>query len=120
MPADAPVTAAPVRDGLPVWNLAGCGTGAGGALEPVASREQARLPAACGARSEGRWHTPVCPSVDAFDPGSPASLSAYDIDFVVTEFGVADLRGKNPLARSECLIQVAAPAFQEELATALL
>jgi acetyl-CoA hydrolase len=38
---------------------------------------------------------------------------------VVTEFGVADLHGKNVRQRAEALIQIAHPAFRDELAREL-
>jgi acyl-CoA hydrolase len=48
----------------------------------------------------------------------PMSLSRFDIDVVVTEFGVADLRGKSYDQRAEALMAVAAPRHQAGLAAA--
>ncbi|MCF2241415.1 acetyl-CoA hydrolase, partial [Halobacterium salinarum] len=39
----------------------------------------------------------------------------HDTDVVVTEHGVADLRGKPPVARAEAIIECAAPAFRPDL-----
>jgi acyl-CoA hydrolase len=38
-----------------------------------------------------------------------------DIDFLVTEWGIADLRGGDDKARSRAIIKVAHPAFRDEL-----
>lgn len=48
----------------------------------------------------------------------PVSLSRADIDIVVTEFGSADLRGRDHNGRAAALIAIAAPEFQEDLARA--
>ena len=45
----------------------------------------------------------------------PVSLSRFDVDCVVTEHGVADLRGKTYHERASALIAVAAPAAREPL-----
>jgi acyl-CoA hydrolase len=44
------------------------------------------------------------------------STPRCDIDFVVTEHGVADLRGRADAARAEALIAVAAPEHRDSLA----
>lgn len=45
----------------------------------------------------------------------PVSLQADCVDYVVTEYGVAALRGLSPIPRAEALIGIAAPAHQAEL-----
>lgn len=47
--------------------------------------------------------------------GAVVSLSRNDVDFVVTEYGVAALRGTNIKERVERLIAIAHPKFREEL-----
>ena len=47
--------------------------------------------------------------------GAYVSLSRNDVDFVVTEYGVASLRGTNIRERVERLIAIAHPKFREEL-----
>ena len=42
-----------------------------------------------------------------------------DVDAIVTEFGVARLRGKSLMERAAALIAVAHPEFRAELARAL-
>jgi acyl-CoA hydrolase len=44
-----------------------------------------------------------------------ASLSRTEIDLVVTEQGVADLRGRDVYGRAEALIEIAAPSFRPSL-----
>jgi acyl-CoA hydrolase len=56
--------------------------------------------------------------VPGFAPGTTVTAPRNDVDFVVTEHGIADLRGKAVPARAEALIEVAAPQFRSELATA--
>lgn len=48
-------------------------------------------------------------------PGAIVSLSRNDVDHVVTEYGVAHLKGTNVRERVERLIAIAHPKFQEEL-----
>ena len=47
--------------------------------------------------------------------GAIVSLSRNDVDYVVTEFGVASLRGTNIRQRVERLIEIAHPKFRVEL-----
>lgn len=47
--------------------------------------------------------------------GAVVSLSRNDVDFVVTEYGVAALRGTNVRERVDRLIAIAHPKFREEL-----
>jgi 4-hydroxybutyrate CoA-transferase len=52
------------------------------------------------------------------DRGAAVTTSRTDIQYVVTEFGVADLRGKSLRQRAEALIAVAHPDFRDMLAKA--
>lgn len=56
-------------------------------------------------------HSKIVPTLE----GAPVSTARTDIDLVVTEQGVADLRGLDLEARSRALIAVAHPAFREHL-----
>ncbi|MBD3948718.1 acetyl-CoA hydrolase/transferase family protein [Tuanshanicoccus lijuaniae] len=47
--------------------------------------------------------------------GAPVSTTKNDIDTVVTEYGVAQLKGKTIPERVEALISIAHPNFREEL-----
>lgn len=46
----------------------------------------------------------------------PATDPRSDTQYIVTEYGVADLRGKSTAQRAEALISIAHPNFREELA----
>ena len=48
-------------------------------------------------------------------PGTHVTTSKNDINYVVTEFGVAELRGKTAKQRAEALIGIAHPDFRAEL-----
>jgi 4-hydroxybutyrate CoA-transferase len=52
-------------------------------------------------------------------PGAGVVTSRADVHYVVTEYGVASLHGKNMRQRADALIAIAHPQFQEELLDAL-
>jgi len=54
--------------------------------------------------------------VPVLSPGTHVSTGKNDIDIVVSEYGVASLRGKSAKQRAAELIAIAHPAFREELA----
>jgi acyl-CoA hydrolase len=47
--------------------------------------------------------------------GSHVTCTKNDIDYVVTEYGVAKLKGKTASQRAKELIAIAHPNFREEL-----
>jgi len=49
------------------------------------------------------------------DRGAAVSTSRNDVHFVVTEYGVAELRGKSLRQRAEALIAISHPDFREKL-----
>jgi acyl-CoA hydrolase len=51
-------------------------------------------------------------------PGTHATTSKNDVNYVVTEYGVAQLRGKSARQRAEALIAIAHPNFRAELRAA--
>ena len=53
--------------------------------------------------------------VPVLSPGTHVSTSKNDINYVVTEYGVAQLRGKSAKQRARELIGIAHPAFRAEL-----
>ena len=53
--------------------------------------------------------------VSTLSPGTQVSTSKNDINFVVTEYGIAQLRGKSAGQRARELIAIAHPDFQAEL-----
>ncbi len=53
--------------------------------------------------------------VSQLTPGAIVSLQRQDTDYIVTEYGVARLRGKNVKERVESLIAIAHPDFRDQL-----
>ncbi|XMB71917.1 acetyl-CoA hydrolase/transferase C-terminal domain-containing protein [Mycoplasmatota bacterium WC30] len=47
--------------------------------------------------------------------GAAVSLSRNDVDYVVTEYGIVSLRGRNLRERAKLLISIAHPKFRDEL-----
>ena len=56
--------------------------------------------------------------VPILSPGTHVSTSKNDVNYVVTEFGVAQLRGKSAGQRARALIEIAHPHFKAELKAA--
>ena len=56
--------------------------------------------------------------VPTLTPGTHVSTSKNDINYVVTEFGVAQLRGKSAKQRAQEMISIAHPDFRAELTAA--
>jgi acyl-CoA hydrolase len=53
--------------------------------------------------------------VPTLEPGTLVSTSKNDVNYVVTEFGVAQLRGKSMRERARALIGIAHPDFRPQL-----
>lgn len=56
--------------------------------------------------------------VPALASGTAVTAARTDVDCIVTEYGVAELRGRSLDARARALIRIAAPAFRDELTAA--
>lgn len=48
-------------------------------------------------------------------PGSVVTTSKNDVDYIVTEYGIAQLKGKSIHERTKSLINIAHPKFRDEL-----
>ena len=53
--------------------------------------------------------------VTAFPPGAVVTTPRSDVDYIVTEYGAAHLRGKTIQSRAKEMISIAHPAFREQL-----
>lgn len=53
--------------------------------------------------------------VSTLKPGAAVSLSRNDVDYVVTEYGLVNLRGTNIRERAKLLISIAHPKFRDQL-----
>ena len=60
-------------------------------------------------------HGTISRIVPTLTPGSQVSTSKNDVDCVVTEYGIARLRGKTLGERAKALIAIADPKFRDEL-----
>jgi len=79
-----------------------------GAARSKGGRSIIALPATAAKGSVSR----VVPTLEA---GQAVTTSRNDIDYVVTEYGVAKLKGKTVRQRMAALIAIAAPQFREAL-----
>ena len=61
-------------------------------------------------------HDTISRIVPVLSPGTHVSTSKNDVNYVVTEYGVAQLRGKSAKQRALELISIAHPKFRAELA----
>jgi 4-hydroxybutyrate CoA-transferase len=53
--------------------------------------------------------------VAKLDYGTVVTTSRYDVHYIVTEYGIADLRGKSVQERAKQLIAIAHPDFRKQL-----
>lgn len=53
--------------------------------------------------------------VPFLSPGSAVTTTRHEVHYVVTEYGIADLRGKNLRQRQAALVAIAHPDFREEI-----
>lgn len=53
--------------------------------------------------------------VPYFAPGNVTTVSRYDVQYVITEYGVADLKFRTERQRAQALIAIAHPKFRDEL-----
>ncbi|MGB4439937.1 MAG: acetyl-CoA hydrolase/transferase C-terminal domain-containing protein [Sedimentibacter sp.] len=53
--------------------------------------------------------------VPLLDDGAAVTTSRNDVDYIVTEFGIASLKGKTLRQRAASLIEIAHPSFRDEL-----
>lgn len=56
--------------------------------------------------------------VPVLDEGAAVTTNRMDVEYIVTEFGIADLKGKSLRQRAEALIEVAHPDFRPMLSEA--
>jgi len=73
------------------------------------------LYATANVKNEAGERIPVSKIVPFLKQGSIVSLSRNDVDYVVTEYGVASLRGRSIVERTKRLIAIAHPDFRDEL-----
>jgi 4-hydroxybutyrate CoA-transferase len=90
--------------GQTVFMLAGAYSPGGKSVSVVPSSSR---PSAGGPR--------VSRIVAGLPPGTPVTVPRTYVDFVVTEFGAAELRGKTVRQRARALCEIAHPDFRDDL-----
>ena len=53
--------------------------------------------------------------VNTLDPGAAVTTNRYDVEYVVTEYGVANLKYRTVRDRARMLIDIAHPSFRDQL-----
>ena len=53
--------------------------------------------------------------VNTLDMGAIVTTSRTDVDYIITEYGIAKLKGKSLRERAKALINIAHPDFRDEL-----
>jgi itaconate CoA-transferase len=85
----------------------------GGQLDFVRGAQQSKegksILAAYSTASKGRLSR-IVPKIEG-----PTTDPRADTNYIVTEYGIADMRGKSTSARAQALIQIAHPDFRDEL-----
>ncbi|GHU65170.1 hypothetical protein AGMMS49983_12430 [Clostridia bacterium] len=90
-------------------------TGSGGALDfAVGANHSKGGKSIIAFRSTARGGS-VSRIQSLLDPGSVVTIGRNDVDYIVTEYGIARMKGANIAERAEALIQIAHPDFREEL-----
>ncbi len=90
-------------------------SGIGGQLDHVRGSQLSKGGKSIIALASTAKHGEVSKIVPYFAPGTPVTVSRYDINYVVTEYGIADLKYKTVRQRAEALIAIAHPKFREQL-----
>lgn len=70
------------------------------------------LPSSSVPRSSGERVSRIVSTLAA---GTPVTVPRTYVDYVVTEFGIAELRGKTVIERAHSLCEIAHPDYREEL-----
>lgn len=61
-------------------------------------------------------HGTISKIVALIDEGAAVTTSRYDVNYVITEYGIAQLKGRTLRERARALIQITHPDFRESLA----
>jgi acyl-CoA hydrolase len=67
------------------------------------------------ATREGKDGQSISNIVPVLKLGDMVTVPASDVSYIVTEFGIVNLKGKSVWQRAKALISIAHPSFREEL-----
>lgn len=90
-------------------------SGVGGQVDFVRGASRAKGGRAIIAMPSTAGHGKISKIVPLLDEGAAVTTSRNDVDYIVTEFGIASLKGKTLRQRARALINIAHPAFRESL-----
>src|SRR5665647_2786701 len=90
-------------------------TGIGGQVDFVRGAARSRDGKAIIALPSTAKKGTVSRIVAALSPGTAVTTMRADVDYIVTEHGVAHLRGMGLRERAEALIEIADPAFKDQI-----
>ena len=90
-------------------------SGVGGQVDFVRGAARAKGGKAVIAMPSTAGHGKVSKICAYLDPGAAVTTSRNDIDYVVTEYGIASLKGKTLRQRARALIHIAHPDFRSAL-----
>jgi 4-hydroxybutyrate CoA-transferase len=91
-------------------------SGVGGSLDYIEAANQSNGGISVIAMSATTSNGKRSKIVSQFSAGAVVTTPRYCTDYVVTEYGIARLRGKDLFQRAEALIAIADPKFRDELA----
>jgi 4-hydroxybutyrate CoA-transferase len=90
-------------------------SGIGGQLDHVRGSQLSGEGKSILALSSAAKNNSISKIVAVHEPGTVITVSRYDVQYVATEFGIADLKYKTVRQRAEQLIEIAHPNFRERL-----
>ena len=90
-------------------------SGVGGQIDFVRGANMSKGGRAIMAMPSTTGKGKVSKIVPFLDPGSAVTTTRNDVNYVITEYGIAQLRGKTLRQRAEALIEIAHPDFRDAL-----
>lgn len=90
-------------------------SGVGGQVDFVRGANMSRGGKSIMAISSTASHGKISKIVPFLDKGAEVTTSRNDVNYIVTEYGIAQLRGKNLSQRARALIEIAHPDFRPAL-----
>ncbi len=91
-------------------------TGVGGQVDYVRGANMAKDGKSIIAMPSTAAKGKISRIVPLLDEGAAVTTSRNDVNYIVTEYGIASLRGKSLRERARALIQIAHPNFRDSLA----
>ena len=90
-------------------------SGVGGQVDFVRGASRAKGGKAIIAMPSTAGHGKISKIVPLLDEGAAVTTSRNDVDYIITEFGIAPLKGRTLRQRAIALIKIAHPDFREGL-----